>query len=314
MAFPKISVIVPVYNAEKYLHRCIDSILAQTFTDFELLLIDDGSKDKSGVICDEYAVKDSRVRVFHKGNGGVSSARNVGLEHAEGEWITFADSDDYVEIEWLRTFADNLYGVDIVVSGIRFISQGEKRELGVELRGNVSDALIFLKTHSIFGYLFNKCFRREYIKNNKLLFDEAIIFKEDEEFFLRYMTKISKIYCLKEAYYNYIYPDFSSKYSSVDNFGVNLSLFENIRKLLPADSLLYESYLKESVNAFFECFPVPVNLLKERKYRLERFCNIVKKDIKKVEHLSVLSKWFILYPSYFSVLFFQMKGYIAKNK
>ena len=76
-----ISVIVPVYNAEKYLHRCIDSILAQSYADFELLLIDDGSKDSSGKICDEYAQKDSRVRVFHKENGGVSSARNMGLEY-----------------------------------------------------------------------------------------------------------------------------------------------------------------------------------------------------------------------------------------
>ena len=81
---PKISVIVPVYNAEKYLHRCIDSILSQTFTDFELLLINDGSKDSSGAICDEYAAKDNRVRVFHKENGGVSSARNLGLDNANG--------------------------------------------------------------------------------------------------------------------------------------------------------------------------------------------------------------------------------------
>lgn len=93
---PKISVIVPVYNTEKYLHRCIDSILAQTFTDFELLLIDDGSKDNSGTICDEYAAKDSRVRVFHKKNGGVSSARNLGLDNASGEWVTFVDSDDWI--------------------------------------------------------------------------------------------------------------------------------------------------------------------------------------------------------------------------
>ena len=93
---PKISVIVPVYNTEKYLHRCIDSILDQTFTDFELLLIDDGSTDSSGTICDEYAAKDSRVRVFHKENGGVSSARNMGLDNAYGEWITFVDSDDYL--------------------------------------------------------------------------------------------------------------------------------------------------------------------------------------------------------------------------
>lgn len=79
--------IVPVYNVEKYLRRCIDSILSQTFSDFELLLIDDGSKDKSGDICDEYAAKDARIRVFHKDNGGVSSARNLGLVKANGEFI-----------------------------------------------------------------------------------------------------------------------------------------------------------------------------------------------------------------------------------
>ena len=98
---PKISVIAPVYNVEKYLPRCIDSILAQTFTDFELLLIDDGSKDHSREICDEYAKKDSRIRVFHKENGGVSSARNLGLDNVKGEWITFVDSDDYLKMEFL---------------------------------------------------------------------------------------------------------------------------------------------------------------------------------------------------------------------
>ena len=99
---PKISVIVPVYNAEKYLHRCIDSILSQTFTDFELLLINDGSKDSSGAICDEYAAKDNRVRVFHKENGGASSARNLGLDNAKGEWIAFVDSDDLLEVNMLN--------------------------------------------------------------------------------------------------------------------------------------------------------------------------------------------------------------------
>lgn len=98
---PKISVIVPVYNTEKYLHRCIDSILAQTFTDFELLLIDDGSTDDSGDICDEYASLDKRIKVFHKENGGASSARNLGLDNACGNYLIFLDSDDF----WI----DNLF-------------------------------------------------------------------------------------------------------------------------------------------------------------------------------------------------------------
>ncbi len=90
----EISIIVPIYKAEKTLKRCVDSILEQTFDDFELLLIDDGSPDKSGEICDEYARSDSRVRVFHKENGGVSSARNLGLDNARGKWVMFVDSDD----------------------------------------------------------------------------------------------------------------------------------------------------------------------------------------------------------------------------
>ena len=97
MDHPIISVIIPVYNVECYIKRCIDSVLTQTYSNFELLLIDDGSKDKSGYICDEYAQKDGRIRVFHKENGGVSSARNLGLDNARGEWICFCDADDSIE-------------------------------------------------------------------------------------------------------------------------------------------------------------------------------------------------------------------------
>src|SRR5690554_7275643 len=89
-----ISVIIPVYNSEKYLHKCIDSVLAQSYTNFELILVNDGSTDGSGKICDEYAEKDERVRVFHKDNGGVSSARNIGLKNSSGDYIIHADSDD----------------------------------------------------------------------------------------------------------------------------------------------------------------------------------------------------------------------------
>ena len=89
-----VSIIIPIYNSEQYLGKCIDSVLKQTFTDFELLLINDGSTDSSGKICDEYALKDARVRVFHKENGGVSAARNTGIKAAKGKYVTFVDADD----------------------------------------------------------------------------------------------------------------------------------------------------------------------------------------------------------------------------
>ena len=103
---PTVSVIVPVYNVASYLPRCIDSILAQTYTDFELILVDDGSPDNSGAICDEYAAKDSRIRVIHQKNGGVSVARNVGIDAARGRFVAFIDSDDYVDIDYLQTLVE----------------------------------------------------------------------------------------------------------------------------------------------------------------------------------------------------------------
>ena len=93
---PKVSIIVPIYNVEKYIHKCIDSILSQTFTDFELILVDDGSPDKCGEICEQYALKDNRIKVVHKENGGLSDARNAGIDVASGKYIYFIDSDDWI--------------------------------------------------------------------------------------------------------------------------------------------------------------------------------------------------------------------------
>lgn len=142
-----ISIIVPVYNTEKYLKICIDSILSQTYSNFELLLIDDGSTDTSGVICDTYSKEDPRVRVLHKANGGVTSARNLGLEHAQGEWIAFVDSDDRIDKLFLQTMSENISsGVDLIVSAAfedaslkpqDYINRILKRELRPQIWGNL---------------------------------------------------------------------------------------------------------------------------------------------------------------------------------
>ena len=117
---PKVSIIVPIYNVEKYLRRCVDSILAQTFTDYELFLVDDGSPDGCGAICDEYAVKDARITVIHKENGGLSDARNVAIDIARGEYFSFIDSDDYVEPDMIESMYEALIetGSDMAVCGM----------------------------------------------------------------------------------------------------------------------------------------------------------------------------------------------------
>ena len=127
---PKISIIVPVYKVEQYLPKCINSILAQTYQYWELLLIDDGSPDNSGKICDEFAQKDERIRIFHKKNGGVSSARNLGLDYAEGDYVMFVDSDDWLSNDCLRVCVHEVEAnkLDALQFGfISVISNNEKQ-------------------------------------------------------------------------------------------------------------------------------------------------------------------------------------------
>lgn len=122
---PEISVIVPVYKAEQYLERCVKSILEQTYQNFELILVDDGSPDGSPILCDKWAEKDSRVHVIHKENGGASSARNAGLKIAKGNWIAFADSDDWLDRTALKTLYDlaNQYNVPMAIGGMRVVQE-----------------------------------------------------------------------------------------------------------------------------------------------------------------------------------------------
>lgn len=190
----KVSVIVPVYNVEKLLQRCFDSILAQTFTDFELLLIDDGSKDKSGEICDGYAAKDSRIRVFHKQNEGVSTARNLGIDKAQGEWIYFVDSDDIVLPSALGTFGSLIYSEsELVMAGFYTSDENntvrEQRKMVSQCELSVIQALREMYAPTDFcyqGYLWCKLFKRKVILQNNLRFEETISFNEDRLFIVEY--------------------------------------------------------------------------------------------------------------------------------
>lgn len=253
---PIISVIVPVYNTENYLHRCIDSILAQTFTNFELLLIDDGSKDASGTICDEYAAKDKRVRVFHKENGGVSSARNLGLDHARGEWITFCDADDVVYPCWLANYdvehakENNLIcqGFDtdgILENGARF---QELKDFGDQFSGNSIDSLTQLFEIGILGYVWVKAFRLDRINKRDIRFDENIAYREDEKFLLDYIDKDDYVKCNCGCGYRYHVPNLSKKYAnSTSTLYVSMSLYERLTFLEFSDKNSYKKYIINEV-------------------------------------------------------------------
>ncbi len=203
---PKISVIVPVYNVEKYLPRCIDSILSQTFTDFELLLIDDGSPDNCGKICDEYAAKDSRVKVFHKSNGGVSSARNLGLDNAQGEWITFIDSDDYVEQNFLVLPGNT--SAELLINNYKVLCNEKSSNFCFENKviekSHIYNFLNKNLVEQIFRVPWAKFFRRTIIADNNISFVKGVKIGEDNLFMLEYLYYTKSINFISLANYVYI--------------------------------------------------------------------------------------------------------------
>ena len=211
---PLISIIVPVYNVDAYLKQCVDSILNQKYENFELLLIDDGSTDKSGEICDVYEQRDKRGRVFHKKNGGVSSARNVGLDNAQGDWIAFVDSDDIVTPNYLSgLYSDVKSDVDLVIQKYFVFKNYLKDESVPEVIKNAvvydkSDLQKLIVEHRLDknGYICSKLYKQEFIRNNNIRFQEEISFCEDYYFLFQYLDIISgKVVCSPVA--NYLYRD-----------------------------------------------------------------------------------------------------------
>lgn len=160
---PKFSIIVPVYKVEQYLDRCIQSILKQTFTDFEVILVDDGSPDNSGLICDSYAAKDDRLVVLHQKNQGVSAARNNALDIARGEYICFVDSDDWIEQEMLAEIEADIANTssDVVIWGVKNIYNNRIYEDNIIINGKnteiIKEALI---VDELQAYAWNKCYKR----------------------------------------------------------------------------------------------------------------------------------------------------------
>ena len=199
---PKISVIVPVYNAERYLHRCIDSILAQTFTDFEVLLIDDGSKDKSGEICDEYAKKDIRVKVFHKKNGGVSSARNVALGRITGEWLTFVDSDDCLYPNALQRWVEVAEKNNLDLIQCHFNREYKEGQVEGEAT-EVLTAAQYADSENYLTCVWGTLFKSSIVKEHSLRFDEKVRLGEDQIFLLSHMQHCKRIQRIGDVLYFY---------------------------------------------------------------------------------------------------------------
>lgn len=273
----KVSIIVPVYKVEKYLKRCVDSLRNQTLEEIEIILVDDSSPDLSGALCDSFAREDDRIKVIHKENGGAGLARNAGLKIAKGEYIGFADSDDYVDLKMYET----LYNVaqknnsDLVMSGVTFVDgnmfsqegQCEKKEYFKEethfetrdelkkLRLGIVGALPEETDDSKYGMsVWKNLFRREIIEKNGLYFEsEREMLSEDALFMIDYIGCIDKATGIKDALYNYCRNEESiSKSYNKERLEKSLVFLDEAEKRFSKD--ISENEYKLYLDRFWQAF------------------------------------------------------------
>lgn len=285
----EVSMIVPVYQVEKYIAQCIESVLSQTFQDFELILIDDGSKDQSGIICDAYAAKDDRIIVIHTQNRGAAAARNTGLEHASGKYITFLDGDDYLA----ENMIERLYEVikksayDVVVCDFLNLLPDEKDNFTVQLQERTVNGRTVLehlkneKSYGVWTIVWNKIYKREILEN--LRFPEGKYF-EDEFFSDHLYLNSNQIHVI---------PDVLCYHRVLATSTMNTQKTENYLDLLDALQNRLEIYLKYNYSEN-ETYKVLIYLLEPfskcvqarfsgtDKQRVEQTRRFIKKTSKKL--------------------------------
>ena len=272
MKAPKISIIVPVYQAEAFLRRCLDSIANQTFQDWECILVDDGSKDRSGAICNEYAVKDPRFKVFHQTNCGASVSRQMALDVSKGEFIAFADSDDWVETKWLEKLYQKITedNVDMVICDYERIFVNKTQYIaGCGFSMNNTDLLADLINDKYWGILWNKLIRKDCFLRNQVTFHPEMFYMGDLYIISKLLINPIKTSHLPEALYHY---------DSVIN---NHSIIKKINNKYIHSMIIYINTFSPilSDNRFDDGWYMRKKSVKKNILRLGRSC---KYDIKNV--------------------------------
>lgn len=286
---PTISVIVPVYKVEKYLDKCVASILNQTHTDIEVILVDDGSPDNCGVMCDEWASKDTRIHVIHKENGGISSARNRGLDEAKGEFISFIDSDDYVETNMLEVLYKGLIDndADVSVCGVYNVYDSFMRPQTEGIKEFICDGVTayrkLLEGVEIPAALWNKLYKRETIGG--LRFPLGKIY-EDAFFFADFMPRVKKVWVTTKPLYYYIHRN-----KSLMTEPFNMKALDAIDAYLYNMKIIEDKYphLKEQgeFRLYWAYFSVLDRMLLKKKYKkIPEYGAVV--DVLKKNWLSIL--------------------------
>ena len=251
MSIPKVSIIVPIYNVEKYLNRCMETLLNQTLKEIEIILVDDGSPDNCPQMCDEYAKKDDRIKVIHKRNEGLGFARNSGLEIATGEYVAFVDSDDYVDLNMYKVLYGHIkeYKLDAVLCGFKRVIDGKVKSITIDgVSPTVQPKVIFSQIdyipnvigclpssqyNQLYGYaVWNILFSNNIIQQHHIRFEsERKFVSEDIIFQLDYASKIDEILLLPQSFYYYCQNDGSitTKYNP-KRFEQEIELYREIRR------------------------------------------------------------------------------------
>lgn len=306
-----ISIIIPAYNCETTIERCLDSILGQDFKDFEILLVDDGSTDNTPTICDSFAKNDARVKVFHKKNGGVSSARNIGLKNAEGDFITFVDSDDELTPQALSLYESSIssginFSNTLIIGNIilnRF--DGSKFTLFSSGIYSIDD----MYQAGFYGCIWNKVYNACLLKDNDIIFDETLHFGEDWLFVANYLSCISLVHFIESpCYIQHLPESYGQKYNKYLSFSNMIEVYAKIKQV----NIRYSHYLVDGLT---------MKLLQEMKHKansesslmIEKFKNFVGTDIKYalgkkkapirlLSHISNISIWRFVLISYAKLL------------
>lgn len=283
---PKVSVIVPVYNTEKYLAECIESILNQTLEDLELILVNDGSTDKSGLICDTFAKEDSRIKVIHQDNGGVCAARNIGLDNSIGEFVFFVDSDDYIPNDTIKTLYDDCLeqcadiSIGLMASESDTINTTDSLELWTGDRGLIES---LKDTPALYGCC-NKLFRRDLISDIRFVVGKKV--HEDGFFVFLALIKLPKISLRNKSTYIYRDNPTSSSHAPFSDKYFDVLYFEERKRHIIIEKFPHLVYLAYN------------KLVKANLTMLHLFCKTkdpkYKKDVKKsIKAVRKYSKFFI---------------------
>lgn len=305
-----ISIIVPIYNTEKYLKRCINSIIEQSYRNIEILLIDDGSTDNSFEICNELKRKDNRIKVFRKENEGVSATRNLGIKYSNGKYICFIDSDDWIEKKYIQILKDSIISYDLSACKYQLIDDKNNKKVckidkSFSLNvGETLDILFYNGNYKISyqGYIFNKLFKKDIIEKYNIKFDENIYYNEDRLFVFQYI-----IHCTNNIFFsNYIGYNYYQRVNSAMNqkkytkkMYTEFIAFEKMITIASnsqykhISELIKNEYVNHSLNMFIRYYKENGEIIKIYKDNVKKYLNsiIFSKKITLKSKLSIVKKY-----------------------